>query len=111
MANTVIQLKYSEVTSAPTSLNVSEPAYSNSSNKLFIGLSGNQVVAIGGKYYTALVDAATDANTVSTIVKRDASGIFSATAVRASLFGNANTASIWQTVQFQLTVLQMQTFR
>jgi hypothetical protein len=99
MANTVIQLKYSEGTATPTSLNVAEPAYSNSSNKLFIGLSGNQVVAIGGKYYTDIVDAATDANTVSTIVKRDASGIFSATAVRASLFGNANTASIWQTAR------------
>ena len=99
MANTVIQLKYSEGTATPTSLNVAEPAYSNSSNKLFIGLSGNQVVAIGGKYYTDLVDAATDANTVSTIVKRDASGIFSATAVRASLFGNANTAAAWQTAR------------
>ena len=99
MANTVIQLKYSESTATPASLNVAEPAYSNNSNKLFIGLSGNQVVAIGGKYYTDIVDAATDANTVSTIVKRDASGIFSATAVRASLFGNANTASIWQTAR------------
>jgi len=99
MANTVIQLKYSESTATPASLNVSEPAYSNSSNKLFIGLAGNQVIAIGGKYYTDIVDAATDANTVSTIVKRDASGIFSATAVRASLFGNANTASIWQTAR------------
>jgi hypothetical protein len=99
MANTVIQLKYSESTATPTSLNVAEPAYSNSSNKLFIGLAGNQVIAIGGKYYTDLVDAATDANTVSTIVKRDASGIFSATAVRASLFGNANTAAAWQTAR------------
>ena len=99
MANTVIQLKYSEGTATPASLNVAEPAYSNNSNKLFIGLAGNQVIAIGGKYYTDLVDAATDANTVSTIVKRDSSGIFSATAVRASLFGNANTASIWQTAR------------
>jgi hypothetical protein len=99
MANTVIQLKYSEVTSAPTSLNVAEPAYSNSSGKLYIGRTTGAPIAIGGKYYTDIVDAATDANTVSTIVKRDASGIFSATAVRASLFGNANTASIWQTAR------------
>jgi len=99
MANTVIQLKYSESTATPASLNVAEPAYSNNSNKLFIGLAGNQVIAIGGKYYTDLVDAATDANTNSTIVKRDASGIFSATAVRASLFGNANTAAAWQTAR------------
>ena len=97
MANTVIQLKWSETTSTPASLNVAEPAYSNTSGKLFIGQAGNQVIAIGGKYYTDIVDAATDANTSSTIVKRDASGIFSATAVRASLFGNANTATILQT--------------
>ena len=97
MANTVIQLKFSESTATPASLNVAEPAYSNNSNKLFIGLAGNQVIAIGGKYYTDLVDAATDANTNSTIVKRDASGMFSATAVKASLFGNANTAAAWQT--------------
>ena len=98
MSNTVIQLKYSSVTSVPPTLNVAEPAYSNVSNKLFIG-DGTTVVAIGGKYYTDLVDAATNANTVSTIVKRDASGIFSATAVKASLFGNANTAATWQTAR------------
>ena len=99
MANTVIQLKYSESTATPPSLNVGEPAYSNNSNKLFIGLAGNQVIAIGGKYYTDLVDAATDAIANSTIVKRDASGMFSATAVKASLFGNANTAAAWQTAR------------
>jgi hypothetical protein len=99
MANTVIQLKYSEVTLAPASLNIAEPAYSNTSGKLFIGRATGSPIAIGGKYYTDLVDAATDANTASAIVKRDASGIFSATAVRASLFGNANTASIWQTAR------------
>ena len=99
MANTVIQLKWSEVTSTPTTLNVAEPAYSNTSGKLFIGLGDNSVVAIGGSYYTGLVDAATSANTVSTIVKRDSSGIFSATAVRASLYGNANTATTLQTAR------------
>jgi hypothetical protein len=99
MANTVIQLKYSNSTSTPASLAQGEAAYSNSSNKLFVGLSSGAIVAIGGSYYTGVVDAATDANTVSTIVKRDASGIFSATAVRASLYGNANTAAAWQTAR------------
>ena len=99
MANTVIQLKWSEVTATPTTLNVAEPAYSNTSGKLFIGLGDNSVVAIGGSYYTGLVDAATSANTVSTIVKRDSSGIFSATAVRASLYGNANTATTLETAR------------
>ncbi len=93
MANTTIQLKWSELTSSPPSLNVAEPAYSNTSNKLFIGLSGNQVVAIGGKYYTDLVDAATNNNTASTIVKRDASGNFAAGTITAALSGNATTAT------------------
>jgi len=99
MANTVIQLKWSEVTSTPSTLNVAEPAYSNTSGKLYIGRTNGGPIAVGGKYYTDIVDAATDANTVSTIVKRDASGIFSATAVRASLYGNANTAAAWQTAR------------
>ena len=52
MANTLIQLKYSTVTSAPTSLNVAEPAYSYVSNTLFIGSpSGTGAIAIGGKFY------------------------------------------------------------
>jgi hypothetical protein len=99
MANTVIQLKFSEVTSTPASLNVAEPAYSNNSNKLFIGLAGNQVIAIGGKYYTDIVDAATDTNTVSTIVKRDSSGNFSAGTITAALSGNATSATTLQTAR------------
>jgi hypothetical protein len=99
MANTVIQLKWSEVTSTPVTLNVAEPAYSNTSGKLFIGRTNGGPIAVGGSYYTALIDAATDANTASAIVKRDASGIFSATAVKASLYGNANTASAWATAR------------
>jgi hypothetical protein len=100
MANTVIQLKFSEVTSAPATLNVAEPAYSNASGKLYIGggTSGN-VIAVGGRYYTSLIDSATDANTFSTIVKRDASGNFSATTITAALTGNASTATKWQTAR------------
>ena len=99
MANTVIQLKWSETTATPASLNVAEPAYSNNSNKLFIGLAGNQVVAIGGKYYTDIVDAATNLNTASTIVKRDGSGNFSAGTITAALSGNATTATTLQTAR------------
>lgn len=95
MANTVIQLKYSTVTNTPPALNVAEPAYSYASNTLFIGTPDSaSAIAIGGhNTYTAVNDA-TDANTASKIVKRDASGSFSATYVRASLFGNANSASV-----------------
>jgi hypothetical protein len=97
MANTVIQLKWSESTATPVTLNVAEPAYSNSSGKLYIGGTNQAPIAVGGKYYTDIVDAATAANTYSTIVKRDSSGNFSATTVTANLFGNANTATQLQT--------------
>ena len=100
MANTVIQLKWSEVTSTPASLNVAEPAYSNTSGKLFIGQAGNQVIAVGGKYYTDIVDAATNLNTVSTLVKRDGSGNFSAGTITANLSGNATSATQLQTARF-----------
>lgn len=99
MSNTTIQLKYSSTTSTPPSLNVGEVAYSFSSDKFFIGNTTNAILTIGGKYYTTLVDAATDANTTSAIVKRDADGIFSASAVKADLFGNANTTTKWQTAR------------
>jgi hypothetical protein len=100
MSNTVIQLKWSEVTSTPASLNVAEPAYSNTSGKLFIGLSDNSVIAVGGKYYTDIVDAATSANTFSTIVKRNNIGGFEATYVQGALYGNANTATALETPRY-----------
>lgn len=86
MSNTVIQLKYSNVTSVPPTLNVAEPAYSNVSNKLFIG-DGTTVVAIGGKYYTDIIDAKTSANTGNTLVFRDNLGDFSARKITANLVG------------------------
>lgn len=52
MANTVIQLKFSTITNAPTSLNIGEPAYSYSSNVFYIGSPDNAgSLAIGGKFY------------------------------------------------------------
>jgi len=99
MSNTVIQIKYSNATSTPPSLNVGELAYSFTSDKLFVGNTTNAVLAIGGKYYVDLIDGATSANTPSTIVKRDALGGFTATHVYASLYGNANTATTLQTAR------------
>lgn len=96
MANTVIQLKYSNVTGTPPSLNLAEPAYSNVSNKLWID-DGTGVVAIGGRYYTNIVDAATSANTANTIVRRDTSSNFSANTITANLVGklvNARTIGL-----------------
>jgi hypothetical protein len=54
MANTLIQVKRSTTTNQPGggTLSAGEMAYSYSSNVLFIGSSGgNDVLAIGGKYY------------------------------------------------------------
>jgi hypothetical protein len=92
MANTVIQLKYSNVTGTPPSLNLAEPAYSNVSNKLCID-DGTGVVAIGGKYYTQLIDAATAEGIANTIVRRSADGHFNGNRVFANTI-NANTAVI-----------------
>ena len=102
MANTVIQLKYSTVTSTPTTLNVAEPAYSFTSDKLFIGNNTGTVLTIGGKYYVDIIEAATNLATVSTVVKRDASGNAAFNGVTANFFtgaviGNASTATTWQT--------------
>lgn len=61
MANTVIQIKRSAATAAPTngSLAAAEPAYSFNSNKLFIGnTAGTGVVEIGGKYWVDVANFA-----------------------------------------------------
>ncbi len=93
MGSTVIQLKYSSLTSQPPTLNIAEPAYSNVSGVLWID-DGTGVVPIAGKSYTDRVDAATSAYTANTIVKRDTSGNFSANVITATLYGNANSATI-----------------
>ena len=99
MANTVIQLKWSEVTASPTTLNVAEPAYSNTSGKLYVGGTNQTPILIGGKYYVDRVDEATSSNTANVIVKRDSEGAFSASYVRANLYGNANSATILKTAR------------
>lgn len=99
MANTVIQLKWSEITASPTTLNVAEPAYSNTSGKLYVGGTNQTPILIGGKYYVDRVDEATSSNTANVIVKRDSEGAFSASYVRANLYGNANSATILQTAR------------
>lgn len=100
MANTVIQLKWSDATDTPTSLVSGEAAYSNTTNKLFIGDSSSNVLTIGGKYYTDIIDGATAASTADKLVLRDSSGNFSAGVVTATLYGNANTATTLETARF-----------
>jgi hypothetical protein len=96
MANTVIQLKYSTVTSRPPTLNVAEPAYSNVSGVLWID-DGTGVVAIGGKSYTSKIDNSTPTNTANTLILRDLSGDFAAGTITANLngkFANARTITL-----------------
>lgn len=77
MANTNILIKRSTTTGRPGSLLAGEFAYSYSSNTLYIGSpSGTGVVNVGGQFYTSTIDAATAANTASTLVKRDTNGNF-----------------------------------
>lgn len=109
-----IQIKRGSTAAAPTTsdLVVGELAYAmDSSNdgagsKLYIESTesgGAAIHAIGGKYYTTLVDAATNANTASAIVKRDSSGNFSAGTITAALTGdvtgNADTATALATAR------------
>jgi hypothetical protein len=95
ISNTSILIKRSQTTGKPGSLNQGELAYSYLSNTLFFGtVGGNGVVNVGGQYYTSTVDAATNANTVNTLVKRDAGGAFA-----GQLYGNANTATLLQNSQ------------
>lgn len=98
MSNTVIQLKYSSATAVPPALNVGEPAYSFTSNKLFIGNTTNGVLTIGGKYYVDRIEANTALATAGTIVLRDSNASAAFNVVTANSFvgavvGNAATAS------------------
>ena len=94
-----IKIKRSTSAASPTALANGELAYSatgGNPHKLFIGRPGGgsgDIDAIGGAYYTGLIDAATNANTSSAIVKRDGSGNFAAGTITAALSGNATTAS------------------
>ena len=89
-SNTLIQLKYSSVTSTPPSLSTSEPAYSFVSEKFFIGTDASSVVAIGGQFYTRLLDANTSLTVPNSIVTRDSVGSSDFNDLMANTL-NANT--------------------
>jgi hypothetical protein len=77
VSNTSILIKRSSTTTNPGTLKAGEIAYSYVSNTLYFGtVAGNGTINIGGQYYTSTIDAATNANTASTLVKRDADGSF-----------------------------------
>ena len=101
----IIKIKRSTTTAAPSALANGELAYSavnGGSHKLYIGRPGGtsgDIDAIGGKYYTDIVENATDANTGSTLVKRDSSGNFVAGTITATLVGLASTATALETAR------------
>ena len=102
---TTIQIKRSPNVAAATTTDLLEGelaySYDKSNNgagaKLYIEVldsgDGETIHTIGGKYYTTRVDAATSANTVSTLVARDAQGSFSANTITANNFVGNITAS------------------
>lgn len=96
MANTILQIKRSQTTALPSSLNYGELAISFQSGKLSIGNSSGVPIVIGGNTYVQTIDNATSTNTFSTLVQRDNFGNFSASAIFANLYGNANTATVLQ---------------
>lgn len=108
----LIKIKRSEVSGNPAVLGAGELAYSgladngsNGGDRLYIGMgtetAGNAVnhVVIGGKYFTDQINAATSANTASTLVRRDASGNISVGTITGTLSGNASTATKWATAR------------
>lgn len=102
----IVRIKRSSTSGNPTTLAAGELAYSgltdngsNGGDRLYVGFgtetAGNAAnhFVIGGKYFTDIIDGATNANTASKLVKRDGSGNFSAGTITANLTGNASTAS------------------
>ena len=74
MSNTHLQILRSYATTTPTTLKDGELAYSFVSNTMFIGDHSNDIIKVGGQYYTNVIDSSTSINTPSTIVLRDSNG-------------------------------------
>ena len=105
--STTIQIKRSTGSAAPAASDLveGELAYAEdrsgdgASAKLYISSidsgSSEVIQAIGGKYYTDLLDGATNANTASKLVKRDSSGNFNGGTITGSTLtdGTASIAS------------------
>ena len=102
----IVRIKRSATSGNPTTLGAGELAYSgltdngsNGGDRLYVGFgtetAGNAAnhFVIGGKYFTDIIDGATNANTANKLVKRDGSGNFSAGTITATLTGNADTAT------------------
>ena len=103
MANTLIQIKYSDANAAPALLNVAELAYSYNSNTMFIGTSDSTgSIIIGGKAYVDKLNSAyTFANTinaelanVSTLIQPAFNQANAANVLAQAGFNKANSANV-----------------
>ena len=96
MANTLIQIKFSDSNSAPTLLNVAEPAYSYVSNTLFIGTTDDAgAIIIGGKAYVDKTNSAFDkANSANVLAQSGFDKANSANVLAQSGFDKANSANV-----------------
>jgi len=92
MANTLIQIKYSESNSSPAILNVAELGYSFVSNTLFIGNTTNDAIIIGGKAYVDKLNSAyTFANTINATLANVSTLIQPAFNKANAAYDNSNT--------------------
>ena len=93
MANTLIQIKFSDSNAAPTLLNVAEPAYSYVSNTLFIGTTDDAgAIIIGGKAYVDKTNSAFDkANSANVLAQAGFDKANSANVLAQAGFDKANT--------------------
>ena len=91
MANTTIQIKRSTSTAKPVdgTLSAGEPAYSYSSNIMFIGSSaGSEVLAVGGKFYVDRTNSALEIATAAFVAANAAAS----SEVAVGAFNNSNAA-------------------
>jgi hypothetical protein len=95
MANTLIQIKFSDVNAAPTLLNVAEPAYSYVSNTLFIGTANNDgAIIIGGSAYVDKTNSAFDkANSANVLAQSGFNKANSANVLAQAAFDKANNST------------------
>jgi hypothetical protein len=107
---TVIQIKRSTGSVAPAVENLAEAEMAYAQDKALDGAGAILYIEsknsddtpaihkVGGKYYTDIVDAATNLKTANTLAKRDALGAINAD-VTGDVTGNADTASAWATAR------------
>jgi hypothetical protein len=98
---TPLTIKYSTANSAPTTLNVAEPAYSYTSNTLFIGTPGSDgYLAIGGQYYIDQQSQIFAKTNAAFTAANSGSGAASAGSYANAGYSTANSAASYANAAF-----------